>query len=529
MTIGCDGGFYVSYDRGETWDHLNTLALGQFYHVAVDNKKPYRIYGGLQDNGSWGGPSNSLRSYGPVNEDWVYVSGGDGFVCRVDPNDPDLVYAESQNGFMSRRNFRTGEFGSIRPPRKQGEEALRFNWNTPFILSSHNPSIFYCGAQFVFRSVNKGDGLKQISPDLTKSKKGSMTALAESPRSPEVLWAGTDDGNLWVTQDGGDKWVNLGESLTKAGVPGPRWVSAVEPSRDKDGRCYVTLDGHRSDDDKPYILVTDDFGATFKLLNNNLPAFGSTRVVREDIVNSNILYLGTEFGAWVSINKGESWTKLGSNLPTVPVHEFAQPTTEPELVAGTHGRSVWVTDIAALRQLKPSVLKSDATLFAPATATRWKLGAGGESPYSVTDRRFVGKNPKTGAAIEYYLGKDAKKVGAKIVDVSGKTVFTFEKEPTKAGMHRLEWNLAGTPPAAAAGAATTGRGGRGRRGAPVGAGSYKVVLTVDGKDYTELLAVELDPNLPKDAVTVEGFMEADRDYQAERRAIQKPAAVKREE
>ena len=524
LVIGCDGGFYVSYDKGNTWDHLNTLALGQFYHVAVDNKKPYRVYGGLQDNGSWGGPSNSLRSYGPVNEDWVYVSGGDGFVCRVDPNDPDLVYAESQNGFMSRRNFRTGEFSSIRPPRKQGEEALRFNWNTPFMLSSHNPGIFYCGAQFVFKSVNKGEALKQISPDLTKSKKGSMTALAESPVTAGVLWAGTDDGNLWVSKDGGGKWDNVSENYAKAGVPGPRWVSSIEPSRDKEGRCYVVLDGHRSDDDKPYVLVTDDYGATFKFINGNLPGFGIARVLREDIVNSNVLYLGTEAGAWVSIDKGASWSPLGGNLPTVPVFEFAQPTTEPELVAGTHGRSVWVTDIAALRQIKPAVLKADVTLFTPATATRWKLGAGGESPYSVTDRRFVGKNPKSGASIDYYLAKPAKTVNAKIIDVAGKTIFNFEKEPTTAGLHRLDWNLA-----AARTTGVAGGGGRNRRPTPVGAGSYKVVLTVDGKEFTELLTVELDPNLPKDAVSVEGFEAADKDYQAERRAIQKPATVKRDE
>jgi len=220
MLIGCDGGFYVTYDRGQTWDHLNTTALAQFYHVAVDNRKPYRVYGGLQDNGSWGGPSRTLRGTGPANEDWVFLNGGDGFVCRVDPHDPDWVYAESQNGFMNRRNLKTGEGGGIRPrPVKEGEE-LRFNWNTPFILSNSSPHIFYCGAQYVFRSVARGDNLKAISPELTRTKKGSMTALAESPKNADVLWAGTDDGFLWVTKDGGQNWSNVTENLKAAGVPG---------------------------------------------------------------------------------------------------------------------------------------------------------------------------------------------------------------------------------------------------------------------------------------------------------------------
>lgn len=513
LVIGCDGGFYVSYDKGNAWEHLNTLALGQFYHVAVDNRRPYRVYGGLQDNGSWGGPSHSLRSYGPVNEDWVYVSGGDGFVCRVDPTDPDLVYAESQGGMMNRRNFRTGESAFIRPRAGQGDEPLRFNWNTPFILSNHNPSIFYCGAQYVFRSVKKGDSLKQISPDLTRSKKGSMTAINESPRTPDVLWAGTDDGNLWVSKDGGAKWDNVSANLVKAGVPGPRWVATIEPSRDKDGRCYVVLDGHRSDDDKPYVMATEDFGATFTSLNANLPAVCTTRVLREDITTPDTLYLGTEFGAWVSINRGASWAKLGGNLPTVPVHEFAQPTVAADLVAATHGRSVWVADISTLRQLKPDTLKEPVKLFAPAPAVRWKLGAGGESPYSTTDRRFVGTNPAAGATLEYHLGKPAKKVALKVVDVAGKTVRTFDNPPATAGLHRVQWNLSSAPP----------QGGSFRRAASVQAAVYKVVLTVDEQEFTSSLAVEIDPNAPKDLVTLERFEDAEREYREEQEAAGRPA------
>ena len=264
MVLGCDGGFYLTYDRGEHWDHLNTLALGQFYHVAVDDRRPYRVYGGLQDNGTWGGPSRTLRDYGPVNEDYFFVSGGDGFVVRIDPTDPDLVYFESQNGFVGRRNFRTGDRARIRPKTEKGDPDLRFNWNTPFVLSHHNPGILYVGAQHVWRSMSRGDDLKRVSPELTRTDHGSMTAISESPRTADVVWAGTDDGYVWVTKDGGANWSNVTENLTAAGLPGNFWVASLEASREKDGPCYVVFDAHRSDDDKPYLFVTEDLGATWK-------------------------------------------------------------------------------------------------------------------------------------------------------------------------------------------------------------------------------------------------------------------------
>jgi S1-C subfamily serine protease/photosystem II stability/assembly factor-like uncharacterized protein len=518
LIIGCDGGFYVSYDKGQAWEHLNTLALGQFYHVTVDNRRPYRVYGGLQDNGSWGGPSHTLRRYGPVNEDWVFINGGDGFVCRVDPTDPDLVYCESQGGAIRRLNLRTGEQAGIRPggaarggpggggggtPQGTGQR-LRFNWNTPFILSHHNPSIFYSGAQYVFRSVKKGDDLKQISPDLTRTPKGSMTALGESPRTPDVLWAGTDDGYLWVSRDGGANWTNVTDNVLKAGLPGYRWVATVEPSRTRDGRCYVAFDAHRSDDDRPYLFVTDDFGQTWKSIVANLPEFGSTRCLREDIVNQDILYVGTEFGAWVSANRGASWSKLGGNLPTVAVHEFAQPTVANELVAGTHGRSVWVLDVNAIRQMKPEVLKEKVTLFTPAPAVRWRIGVGGESPYSSTDRKFVGQNPFRGATIEYLLAEKPDKVSVRVVDVTGRTVRSFQNPPAEVGLNRLEWNLAGQPRQAQAGG-FGGAGGRGGQlaGPMVQPGVYRLVLTVGDKEYTQPLTVELDPNAPRDLIATD--------------------------
>ena len=438
MLIGCDGGFYVTYDRGVTpWDHLNIQAIGQFYHVCVDNRKPYHVYGGLQDNGSWSGPSNTLRgggtANGPVNEDWVFLHDGDGFVCRVDPNDPEIVYTEHQNGNMARQNFHTGESQGIGRPANAGG-TLRWNWNTPFILSSHNPSIFYSGAQILYRSIARGDNVKAISPELMRTKAGTITAIAESPRNADQLWAGTDDGNLWITRDGGVKWENLLDKLKAAGLPGPSWVASIEPSRGADGRCYVCIDAHRSDDDKPYLFVTEDYGQTWKQLAGNLPSFGSTRVLREDIANPNVLYCGTEFGIWVSVNRGTGWARLNNNLPTVAVHEIAQPTTASEIVAATHGRSIWVLEVSSLRQMSIHKEKAEngettvdplsgpVTLFTPATTVRWKLEAGREFPYSKNVRKFYGTNPAPGAAFEYLLTKQVKSASLKVLDVNGTVV-----------------------------------------------------------------------------------------------------------
>ncbi len=495
MLIGCDGGFYATFDRGATWDHLNILAIGQFYHVCVDNKKPYNVYGGLQDNGSWGGPSQTLRGTGPVNDDWLFLNGGDGFVCRVDPFDPDIVYAESQGGAINRRNLRTGETRFINARPVKSSEPLRWNWNSPFIISSHNPGIFYAGAQYIFRSIKRGEDLKAISPDLTASKKGTISAIAESPRNPDQLWVGTDDGNLWITRDGGVKWENLLDKLKAAGLPGPRWVASIEPSHFVDGRCYVCLDAHRSDDDKPYLYVTEDYGETWKSIVANLPAFGSTRVLREDIVNANVLYCGTEFGIWVSVNRGGSWANLNNNLPTVAVHEVAQPTTASEIVIATHGRSVWVLDVNSIRQMsertekvgnedkKIDPLKEPVTLFTPPTGTRWKLEGGREFPYSKDVRKFYGTNPPLGTTFDYLLTTKAKAVSLKVTDAAGTVVRDFRGAANDVGFHRLQWNLSGP------------------RGV-VPAGGYRVTLTVDGKEYTQSLLVENDPKAdPKAIIT----------------------------
>jgi photosystem II stability/assembly factor-like uncharacterized protein len=571
MVLGGDGGLYVTCDRMDHWDHLNHAAIGQFYHVAIDTTRDYKVYGGLQDNGSWGGPSRTHNGSGPINEDWVSVGGGDGFKCQVDPNDPDQIYYTSQGGAMGRRNLRTGESSPIRPqtpgqpqgrgqgppargepPRGQGPPAqgqpprYRFNWNTPFILSHHNSRIFYAAGNVVFRSLDRGNDLRVISPNITRTDKGSATALSESPRNPNVVYVGTDDGALWVTKDGGASWVDIAKNV---GLSKPCYVATIEASRYEEGRAYVAFDGHRSDIDDPLVFVTEDLGATWKPLRANLPR-GSSRCLREDIKNPDLLYLGTEFGLWASLDRGQSWASLNTNLPTVAVLDVAIHPTAGEIVAATHGRSLWVLDVTPLRQTTRDIAKADVHLYKPTPAVRWRNAPN----HGRTNRRFEGQNPAVGAVIDYALAKKADKISLKVLDVDGAVV--NELRPSGgAGLHRVVWNL-GRTPAPGAGGGPRGVGGFGPRGggggggrgagpaagaagprggpgeaataAPGGAGPagggesetataepvprgrfgflgrvqtvppglYRIVLNVDGKDYTQTIRVEPDPSIP---------------------------------
>ena len=523
LLMGCDGGFYVSYDRGANWEHLNRMALGQFYHICVDNRRPYRVYGGLQDNGSWGGPSNTRRANGPTNEDWIFVNGGDGFVCRVDPNDPDLVYTENQDGGMERRHLRTNEIRSTRPSAQAGLGRLRFNWNTPFILSQHNSSIFYSAAQYVFRSVKKGTDSQPISPEITRTRRGSATVLAESPRDPDVLWVGTDDGAVHVTRDGGRVWINVTDNFRAAGLPGTRWVASIEASRWENGRAYVVFDGHRSNDDQPYVFVTENYGQSWKSLRGNLP-IGSTRVCREDLIAKDLLYLGTEFAAWASIDRGGSWTKLnGDTLPTVAIHEFAQPTTANEVVVATHGRSIWIVDVTTLRQLTPTIVASgEPRLLTPSPAIRWQTVLGDSGPFFSSMRKFTGTNPVRGAFIEYLLPTKAERVSLNIKDVSGRTVAEL-KGSNEAGFHRILWNMQTVSlPRAFGGGSKSDLESipfvQSLFGGSAGIGSYRVVLNVDGKELSVPLTVEGDPNVPRSSMSAAEYLDAENSERDQRPA-----------
>ena len=393
---------------------------------------------------------------------------------------------------MMRRNIRTGEFSayrsarSARSSRRIASTGTRRSSCPATIRGSSTAPAIMC-----FAPSNRGDDLQMISPEISRTKRGTASALAESPRNPNVLYAGTDDGYLWVTHDGGGKWTNVAD---KVGLPGPRWVASIEPSRFADGRAYVAFDAHRSDDDAPYVYVTEDFGQTWKSLRGNLP-MGSTRVLREDIENQNVLYLGTEFGVWVSIDRGGVWTKINNNLPTVAVHELAQHPTTGEMVAATHGRSLWIAgcDAAAAdedrrrsrprrrctsrrrrcaggasrraaRPTAPAIIASSATIHRPGRRfiTRWQEGRQG----AAQDRRL--RRPDGARVASEERADDG---GVASADVGSGTP---------------RWPKARARP---------------RRAAPPG--MYRVVLTVDGKEHTQGLRVENDPLLKSSSIIAE--------------------------
>ncbi|HVJ80979.1 MAG TPA: PDZ domain-containing protein, partial [Planctomycetia bacterium] len=463
MIVGCDGGLSVSHDRTRTWEFLGHIPMAQFYHVAVDTRKPYRVYGGLQDNQSWGGPSATRTRNGPSNQDWINLGGGDGFVCQVDPNDPDLVYYESQNGAMTRVHLTKGEQARIAPA-PGGNRRHRFNWKTPFILSSHNSRIFYAASNYVLRSLDRGSNLQTISPEITKTNKGTATAIAESPLDPNVLYVGSDDGALFMTQNGGQTWTDIRPNV-KDLAPALAWVDSIECSRTVPGRVYVAFDAHRANNDEPFPLVSEDFGKTWKSIRANLPS-GSTRCLREDRVNPEALYCGTEFGLWVSIDRGKDWTKL-TGLPTVAVHDVGQPTTAEEIVAATHGRGMWIAEVSPVRQATPKILAEGAYLFKPAPAVLWNPRLGTQI-YGT--RRPTGENPISDAVFYFSLRSKVNGATLKVLDADGKSVreITAPKEP---GLHRVTWDrrrqgtvgnlfgfgqvagMEGAPPAAAEGGA----------------------------------------------------------------------------
>ena len=698
IILGNDGGIYVTQDRMEHWDHHNKLALGQFYNVTVGPRDMYNVYGGLQDNGSWGGPSRTTDA-GATNLDWFRIGGGDGFRCIVDPNNPDLVYYESQNGGLGRRDFGTGEGGYMKPRAPRGDDAVeyRFNWNTPYLLSNFNSKIYYSAGNYVFRSVQKGNSQRRISPEISATDRGAAVALTESPMDIDVLYVGTDDGALWMTEDGGEEWVDLmalngdpafaeskdeeearkaittsesakrvslnvepsalfdgtlagkwtckaegegietdddgkftleievddlgkvtgtmdsdigagkitrvrwkestgdlsfrfqGDALTleftsevdaEAGtmsgtitaagdafrfdwtgardgaavqaskkdeaevtevievaeadtkadaeasddsdakdsdakdgdakddgdkksakgkkkkakkkkfvkntldqlLPGRRYVSDLKASQHKTKRVYATFDGHRSNDTVPHLFVSEDLGRSWTSIRSNLPdAAGSARAILEDSRNEDVLYLGTEFGIYVSIDRGDSWTRFNSNLPTVPVHDLAQHNGMNELVAGTHGRSVWITDISALGQITADVLEAEATLFQP---TNVHMRARAKSRGAIGNHAFQATNPRTGAGIMYAFTKTPKEASLEILGAGGNVLATLDVADSK-GLHLTEWNLRQQSQAP-----STGRRRRARRVSP---GVYTVRLTVNGVVQTQTFEVHNDP------------------------------------
>ena len=459
---GNDGGVDLSYDGAKTWQAVQSMDLAEVYQVGYDMRTPYHVYCGLQDNGSWGGPSASLDPRGIANEEWEMVGGGDGFFVKPDPSDPNTVYSNSQMNGLARSDLRIGRSKSIRPAASWKEPPYRFNWNSPVLVSPNDPKTVYCGGNFLFLTADRGNSWEIISPDLTtndpakqKDSGGpisfentgaevhcTIVTIAESPLDKKTLWCGTDDGNLQVTRDGGKTWKNIIGGVQ--GLPMHTWCSRVEASHFDAGTAFAAFDGHRTDDYATYLYKTTDFGRTWKSIKGNLP-FGWVHVVREDPKNRNLLYAGTEFGVFASLDGGATWFSLKNNLPTVSVHDIAVHPRENDLIIGTHGRGVWILDdISYLQEMSETVLVSAFHLFKARPATLFWSTVKGD-PYSKPV--FLGKNPPAGIFVTTWSKSDIKeKIKIAVKDGAGVTLTEFDLNQ-KAGLQRDAWNFQFLPAA----------------------------------------------------------------------------------
>jgi len=351
VMLGTDGGLYISYDRAKTWLHVNRLPIAEFYAISVDRAQPYRIWGGTQDNGVLGGEAIPMN---PGMEHWKWLDWGDQYVTRIDPNDLDTMYFEGMFGGMGRMNLKTGRRGGGRPGAPPGEPPLRFNWVTPYILSPHNSKTLYAGANRLFKSTTRGDAWTCISPDLTTNPGserrgnvpfGTITDVSESALRPGLLYVGTDDGQLHLTRDDGATWTKINQGLPD------KWVSRVVASKYEEGTAFVSFTGYREDDFEAYLYMTKDFGKTWKSIAANLPS-EPVNVIREDPGDKEILYVGTDLGAYCSIDRGQTWHSLSKTLPTTPVYDLDVHAEAEDLVAGTHGRSAFVLDTKKIKEIK---------------------------------------------------------------------------------------------------------------------------------------------------------------------------------
>ena len=444
LLLGSDGGVSTSFDGSETWRFYDNLPIAQFYEIGFDYRSPYWVCGGLQDNGAWCGPTNTLDSQGIRNADWQNVGGGDGFYVRIDPTDPTVLYAESQNGSIGRLDTNTGERASIRPiarfeldegtiPKKEYPSAngpdqearqYRFNWNTPFLVSEHDPSTIYLGSQMLLRSTDRGLNWTQISPDLTfdvdrsqlpimdvlpsdsmlarhdgVSFYSTVTVVAESPLNPNVLYTGSDDGRVMGTQDGGVTWLDLTENVRD--LPSNTYVSRIVASNAEEGRVYATFDGHYSGDLAPYVYVSDNYGDRWRSITDGLPQT-SVNVLTEHPDEGNLLFLGNEVGVFVSLDGGDRWDPFMNGLPTVPVDDIRVHPDYNDLLIGTHGRGLWILDdIAPLEQLSSgSVMVGTPHLFRGGQAIQWRRR--GIQDWTAS-AEFRLPNPRVGARIRYWI------------------------------------------------------------------------------------------------------------------------------
>jgi photosystem II stability/assembly factor-like uncharacterized protein len=507
MLLGTDGGVYQSLDRSAHWRFLNNLPVAQFYHVSADAADPYNVYGGLQDNGTWMGPSRATDAI--ANRHWRSIGIGDGFWAFSDPSDADYAYVEYQGGMIARFRKSTGESRDIKPLPRPGEPEFRFNWNAPIHLSSSHPGTIYLGGQFLFRSKDHGESWDRISPDLTtndparqhQEMSGGLTidnsdaekfetiyTISESPKNGDVIWVGTDDGNVQVTRDAGKHWANVAKDIP--GLPAGTWVSTIEASHFDPAVAYATFDGHAAGDMKTHVYQTKDYGKTWTSLSTP-ELTGYAHVVRQDLVNANLLFVGTEFGLFLSIDGGAHWAQFKGSLPNVAVRDIAIQSRESDLLLATHGRGIYILDdLTPIRALTPELLAKDLVML-PSRPSVLTLPAG-EQRFD-GDSEFKGRTIPESAAIVYYQKKrhifgDLK---IDIYDSKGQLLTSLQGDKRR-GLNRVQWPERAKPPKMPAAAGLV-ENQYAFFGPQVQEGTYTVKLTKGKETYSSAVKLVPDP------------------------------------
>ncbi len=513
MLLGNDGGFHITYDGARSWSFLNNIPIAQFYVMGIDNRDPYHVYGGLQDNGTWGIPSRTYSRSGILNEDVVNVGGGDGFVPVIDPRDFTTVYVESQFGALRRVDLVTGRSTGIQPAPEDTTEVYRFNWNSPILISPHDPDVIYFGGNMLFKTTDKGENWEAVSPDLTRNENpeeweimglkpslrpyNTLTALDESPLRQGLIYAGADDGSVSRTVDGGATWDLLTDKFEFEA--GKKFVTKIHASSSDPETAYISFTGQYFDDFRPHLFKTTDAGDSWTRITGDMPPEAVVLAMVEHPENPNLLLAGIHNGLMVSVNAGRNWTRAGGNLPPVSVNDVQFK--DGDLVLATYGRGFFIMDdIVFLEQMSQEILAEDAHLFPVRDTEQFYRN---NRDLSNKAARFAGPNPEYGALITYSLreppvrpdpsSEDAPsgppEVAVQILDSSG-TVIRELAGPDRQGFNRIAWDLRMTADSTEAPAAEEGR--RRPTMTDVEPGEYMVKLTARGREMVQTVTVVPD-------------------------------------